>query len=91
MRRFDLKLGFGYLKPDQIQNLLISWSHSLALNPPADDPQPRYTYSTIGLYRAALFAQPWCNIPAGNPQGVAAALVHLLRAGMALGTTAADT
>jgi MurNAc alpha-1-phosphate uridylyltransferase len=55
----------------------------LALNPPADDPQPRYTYSTIGLYRAALFAQPWCDIPAGNPQGVKAALVHLLRAGMA--------
>lgn len=55
----------------------------LALNLPADDPQARYTYSTIGLYRAALFAQPWCDIPAGNPQGVKAALVHLLRAGMA--------
>jgi MurNAc alpha-1-phosphate uridylyltransferase len=55
----------------------------LALNLPADDPQPRYTYSTIGLYRAALFAQPWCDIPQGNPQGVKAALVHLLRAGMA--------
>lgn len=55
----------------------------LALNPPADDPQPRYTYSTIGLYRAALFAQPWCDIPVGNPQGAKAALVHLLRAGMA--------
>nr|WP_295784922.1 nucleotidyltransferase family protein [Rhodoferax sp.] len=56
---------------------------ALALNPPAGDPQPRYTYSTIGLYRAALFAQPWCDIPQGNPQGVKAALVHLLRAGMA--------
>ena len=55
----------------------------LALNLPDDDPQPRYTYSTIGLYRAALFAQPWCDIPQGNPQGVKAALVHLLRAGMA--------
>ncbi len=55
----------------------------LALNLPADDPQPRYTYSTIGLYRAALFAQPWCDIPSGNPQGVKAALVHQLRAGMA--------
>ncbi|MES2584592.1 MAG: nucleotidyltransferase family protein [Pseudomonadota bacterium] len=55
----------------------------LALNPPADDPQPRYTYSTIGLYRAALFARPWCDIPAGNQQGVKAALVHQLRAGMA--------
>ena len=54
----------------------------LALNLPADDPQPRYTYSTIGLYRAALFARPWCDIPSGNPQGVRAALVHQLRAGM---------
>ncbi len=53
------------------------------LNLPVDDPQARYTYSTIGLYRAALFAQPWCDIPAGNPQGMKAALVHLLRAGMA--------
>ena len=55
----------------------------LALNPPAGDPMPRYTYSTIGLYRAALFAQPWCDIPYGNPQGVKAALVHQLRAAMA--------
>ena len=55
----------------------------LALNLSTDDPQPRYTYSTIGLYRAALFARPWCDIPSGNPQGVKAALVHQLRAGMA--------
>jgi len=55
----------------------------LALNLPADDAQPRYTYSTIGLYRAALFARPWCDIPSGNPQGIKAALVHQLRAGMA--------
>ena len=55
----------------------------LALHLPADDPQPRYTYSTIGLYRAELFAQPWCDIPLGNPLGVKAALVRLLRAGMA--------
>ena len=58
-------------------------SVGLALNLPADDPRPRYTYSTIGLYRAALFAQPWCDIPCGNPQGETAALVHQLRAGMA--------
>ena len=38
LRRFDLKLGFGYLKPEQIRRLLISWSRSLALCPPdADD------------------------------------------------------
>ena len=56
---------------------------ALALNLPADDPQSRYTYSTIGLYRAALFAPPWCDIPTGNPNGTKAALAPLLRAAMA--------
>ena len=55
---------------------------ALALNLPADDPRPRYTYSTIGLYRTALFAPPWCDIPQGNPHGVKAALAPLLRAAM---------
>ena len=55
----------------------------LALSLPANDPQARYTYSTIGLYRAALFAPPWCDIPTGNPQGVKAPLAPLLRAAMA--------
>ena len=54
----------------------------LPLNLDADDPRPRFTYSTIGLYRSALFAPPWCDIPAGNPQGVHAALGPLLRAAM---------
>ena len=54
----------------------------LALNLPADDPQPRYTYSTIGLYHRALFAPPYCDIPAGNAQGIKAPLAPLLRAAM---------
>jgi len=54
----------------------------LALNRPASDPRPRYTYSTMGLYRKALFEPPWCDIPAGNPGGVKAALAPLLRAAM---------
>ena len=54
----------------------------LARNLTPDDPQTRYTYSTIGLYRRALFAPPWCDIPAGNPLGVKAALAPLLRAAM---------
>jgi len=33
----------------------------LALNSAAE----RYTYSTVGLYRAALFAPPFCDIPPG--------------------------
>jgi len=54
----------------------------LALNLAKDDAQPRWTYSTIGLYRAALFQSPWCTIAAGNPQGTKAALAPLLRAAM---------
>jgi N-acetyl-alpha-D-muramate 1-phosphate uridylyltransferase len=58
-------------------------SIGLALSLPPNSPQPRYTYSTIGLYRSALFAPPWCGIPAGNPGGVKAALAPLLRTAMA--------
>lgn len=52
------------------------------LNLRADDPRPRFTYSTIGLYHRALFSPPWCDIPPGNPQGAKAALAPLLRAAM---------
>lgn len=55
---------------------------ALALNLDDDDPRPRYTYSTIGLYRAALFAPPWCDIAPGNPHGIKAPLVPLMRAAM---------
>lgn len=55
---------------------------ALALNLPKDTPQPRYTYSTIGLYRKALFEAPWCDIAPGNPHGTQAALAPLLRAAM---------
>ena len=39
----------------------------------------QYTYSTIGLYRRALFEAPWCDVPAGNPQGMKTPLAPLLR------------
>ncbi len=42
----------------------------------------KYTYSTIGLYRRALFEAPWCDVPAGNPQGVKTPLAPLLRRAM---------
>lgn len=61
----------------------------LALNLPAQDPRPRYTYSTIALLRAQLFTAPWCDIPAGNPQGVAAPLATLLRRAMDAGRVTA--
>lgn len=62
----------------------------LALNLPPDHPGPRYTYSTIGLYRRALFEPPWCELPAGNPQGVKAALAPLLRRAMDAGRISAE-
>lgn len=42
----------------------------------------RHTYSTVGLYRAALFAPPLCDIPPGNRAGTKAPLAPLLRAAM---------
>ena len=49
-----------------------------------------FTYSTIGLYRQALFAPPFCDIPPGNPQGLKAPLAPLLRAAMAQGRVSAE-
>ncbi len=54
----------------------------LALNTPRGSATPRYTFSTIGLYRRALFLPPWCDVPPGNAQGSSLALAPLLRAAM---------
>jgi MurNAc alpha-1-phosphate uridylyltransferase len=43
---------------------------------------PRYTFSTIALYKRAFFEAPWCDIPPGNPAGVKAPLAAMLRAAM---------
>ena len=53
----------------------------LALNLPADSNQPRYTFSTIALYRKTFF-DDLPHLPSGNPQGIKAALAPLLRAAM---------
>ena len=58
----------------------------LALN----EAPERFTYSTIGLYRRALFEAPWCDILPGNPQGTAAPLAPLLRAAIAAGLVSAE-
>ena len=50
----------------------------------------RLTFSTIGLYRRALFEPPWCNILPGNPQGTAAPLAPLLRKAMDAGRVSAE-
>ena len=58
----------------------------LALN----DAPEKFTYSTMGLYRSALFAPPWCDIPLGNALGEKAALAPLLRAAIAQGRVSAE-
>jgi len=60
-----------------------------ALNGDGPDGQ-RFTYSTIGLYRRALFEAPWCDIPCGNPAGVRAPLAPLLRRAMDNGCISAE-
>ena len=60
-----------------------------ALNGDAPD-GTRLTYSTIGLYRRALFEPPWCDIHPGNPQGTAAPLAPLLRRAMDAGRVTAS-
>lgn len=75
------KLAHLWLVPNPAHNLKGDFGlapDGLALNTAAE----KFTFSTIGLYRAALFAPPYCDIPAGNPAGVKAALAPMLRAAM---------
>ena len=88
------KLAHLWLVPNPAHNprgdFGLDAGAGLALNLPADDPRPRYTYSTIGLYRRALFERPWCEIPPGNPAGIKAPLAPLLRAAMDQGQVTAE-
>lgn len=61
-------------------------AEGLALN----TTEMKHTYSTIGLYRRALFEAPWCDILPGNPQGTAAPLAPLLRMAMDAGLVSAE-
>ena len=84
----NLKGDFGLGAPQtEIGNAI---GVQACLNLPPEDPGPRYTYSTIGLYKRALFQSPWCDIPSGNPQGVKAALAPLLRRAMDAGLVSAE-
>jgi N-acetyl-alpha-D-muramate 1-phosphate uridylyltransferase len=56
----------------------------------ADQEVPRYTFSTIALYKRAFFEATWCAIPAGNPAGVKAPLAAILRAAMDNGAVSAS-
>ncbi len=83
--RHSGKLAHIWLVPNPEHNPKGDFGLSadgLALNVAAGVTPPRYTYSTIGLYRSALFAPPFCDITAGNPQGIQAALAPLLRKAM---------
>ncbi len=75
------KLAHLWLVPNPAHNPRGDFglgTDGLALNLAADADAPRYTYSTIGLYRRALFD----TLPFGNPQGQAAPLAPLLRQAM---------
>ncbi|HWT18757.1 MAG TPA: nucleotidyltransferase family protein [Variovorax sp.] len=75
------KLAHLWLVPNPAHNPKGDFGLSasgLALDAAAE----KYTFSTIGLYRAALFAPPYCGIPAGNPSGAKAPLAPILRAAM---------
>jgi N-acetyl-alpha-D-muramate 1-phosphate uridylyltransferase len=79
------KLAHLWLVANPAHNLKGDFGLSadgLALNLPASpnrEPfQPRYTFSTIALYRKAFFA----SLPFGNPQGIKAPLAPMLRAAM---------
>jgi N-acetyl-alpha-D-muramate 1-phosphate uridylyltransferase len=62
----------------------------LALNLPKDSTEPKWTYSTIGLYKKSFFDEALTGIPAGNPHGIRAALAPLLRAAMDKGLVSAE-
>ncbi|MBU3900866.1 MAG: nucleotidyltransferase family protein [Gammaproteobacteria bacterium] len=90
------KLAHLWLVPNPAHHLRgdfgldASGSIALALNLPDSDERARYTYSTIGLYRRALFEPPWCDIASGNPLGIKAPLGPLLRAAMDHGRVSAE-
>jgi MurNAc alpha-1-phosphate uridylyltransferase len=92
------RLAHLWLVPNPVHNVGGDFGLSdqgLALNlpkataPASADTPPRYTFSTIALYRRAFFEAAWCDIPAGNPAGVKAALAPLLRAAMDAGQVSA--
>ena len=65
-----------------------SHAHGELQRAPSD--VPRWTFSTIALYKRAFFTAPWCAIPSGNPLGVKAPLAPMLRAAMDNHAVSAD-
>ena len=76
------KLAHIWLVPNPEHNLKGDFglqADGLVVN----DATEKFTFSTIALYRKSLFSLPYCDIPAGNPEGVKAALAPLLRKAIA--------
>jgi MurNAc alpha-1-phosphate uridylyltransferase len=65
-------------------------AHATAATTASVYPLPRYTFSTIALYKRAFFEAAWCDIPTGNPAGVKAPLAAMLRAAMDNGMVSAS-
>lgn len=83
------KLAHLWLVPNPPHNPAGDFGLSaggLALNLAADANAPRLTFSTIALYRRALFD----TLPFGNPLGVKAPLAPLLRRAMDNGQVSAE-
>jgi N-acetyl-alpha-D-muramate 1-phosphate uridylyltransferase len=93
------KLAHLWLVPNPEHNLKgdfglqITQEGGLALNEAANQGAfegQKYTFSTIALYRKSLFSLPYCDIPAGNPNGIKAALAPVLRKAIAAQQVSAE-
>jgi len=85
LARFDASpaLAHIWLVPNPPHNPRGDFGMSgagMALNLAADASAPRFTFSTIALYKQTFFAD--CGIAPGNPDGIKAPLAPLLRRGM---------
>lgn len=80
-------LAHLWLVPNPEHNLKgdFGWIDTTRLHHDLPEGIPRYTYSTIGLYRRELFLNPWLDVPEGNPQGLGMALAPLLKKAMQAG------
>lgn len=79
------QLAHLFLVPNPPHNLKGDFGLSaegLAMNLQPNDLRPTYTYSSVGLFKKALFQAPFSLIKTGNPQGIKAALAPLLRQAM---------
>jgi N-acetyl-alpha-D-muramate 1-phosphate uridylyltransferase len=86
------KLAHIWLVPNPEHNLKGDFglqADGFVVNEAGSDGQ-KYTFSTIALYRKSLFSLPYCDIPAGNPNGIKAALAPLLRKAIAAQQVSAE-